>query len=52
MCENEQQMNEYYDHARKQPMDELHTLSRIVKANYPRLAGQLRLEDVSNGRIS
>ena len=45
-CENEQQMNEYVTHARKQPLDELHTLSRIVKANYPRLAGQLSLEEV------
>ena len=44
-CENEAQMKEYYDHAKKQPLDELHTLSRIVKANYPRLAGQLSLED-------
>jgi len=46
-CENEAQMKEYYEHARRQPLDELHTLSRIVKANYPRLAGQLSLEDVS-----
>jgi hypothetical protein len=44
-CENEAQMKDYVTHARKQPLDELHTLSRIVKANYPRLAGQLSLED-------
>lgn len=42
-CESEQQMKDYAEHARKQPLDELHTLSRIVKANYPRLAGQLSL---------
>jgi hypothetical protein len=46
-CESEEQMQDYYEHARRQPLDELHTLSRIVKANYPRLAGQLSLEDVS-----
>jgi hypothetical protein len=45
-CENEAQMKEYATRARKQPMDELHTLSRIVKANYPRLAGQLSLEEI------
>jgi hypothetical protein len=43
-CENEAQMQEYYTHARRQPMDELHTLSRIVKANYPALAGQLSMD--------
>ena len=47
-CEDEAQMRAYYDHARRQPLDELHTLSRIVKANYPRLAGQLSLEDATN----
>jgi len=46
-CENEAQMKEYAKHASKQPMDELHTLSRIVKANYPKLAGQLRLEELT-----
>lgn len=30
---------------RGQALDELHTLSRIVKENYPALAGQLRLEE-------
>lgn len=47
-CESEQQMRDYYKHASRQPLDELHTLSRIVKANYPRLVGQLSLTDVSN----
>lgn len=46
-CENEEQMKEYVKHASKQPLDELHTLSRIVKANYPRLVGQLHLEDAA-----
>ena len=49
-CENEAQMNEYYEHAKKQPMDELHTLSRIVKANYPRLAGQLTLQGADGSK--
>jgi hypothetical protein len=47
-CENELQMRDYYEHARRQPLDELHTLSRIVKANYPRLAGQLSLEETES----
>jgi hypothetical protein len=46
-CENEAQMKEYVVHASKQPLDELHTISRIVKANYPRLVGQLHLEDAA-----
>ena len=44
-CEDEQQMRDYYTHASKQPLDELHTLSRIVKANYPLLVGQLTLQE-------
>lgn len=39
-CDNEDEMQEFVIAFRKQPMDELHTLSRIVKANYPKLAGQ------------
>ncbi len=45
-CEDEQQMRDYYKHASRQPLDELHTLSRIVKANYPVLVGQLTLQEV------
>lgn len=44
-CGSEAEMDDYIPRALEQPMDELHTLSRIVKANYPRLAGQLRLEE-------
>ncbi len=44
-CGNEAEMEEFYYAFRKQPMDELHTLSRIVKANYPKLAGQLTLQE-------
>lgn len=32
---------------RSQALDELHTLSRIVRENYPALAGQLRLEETN-----
>jgi hypothetical protein len=44
-CGNEDEMREFVIAFRKQPMDELHTLSRIVKANYPRLAGQMELSE-------
>lgn len=43
-CHSEAEMVEWVTEFRKQPMDELHTLSRIVKANYPKLAGQLQLD--------
>ncbi len=48
-CGSEAEMLEWANNFRKQPMDELHTLSRIVKANYPKLVGQLSLQDVSAG---
>ena len=41
-------MREYYKHASRQPLDELHTLSRIVKANYPLLVGQLTLQEAKS----
>ena len=46
-CGSEQEMKDYYERARSQPMDELHTLSKMVRRNYPALAGQLSLEDLS-----
>jgi len=45
-CGSEAEMKEYCERARSQPMDELHTLSKMVKQNYPALAGQLTLEEV------
>lgn len=46
-CGSKKEMEEYIDRARSQPLDELHTLSKMVKQNYPELAGQLSLEDIS-----
>jgi hypothetical protein len=46
-CQSEEEMVDYYVRARRQPLDELTTLSRMVKANYPKLAGQLGLEEFS-----
>lgn len=40
------EMEEFIWNWRKQALDELHTLSKIVKQNYPELAGQLTLEDL------
>lgn len=47
-CGSKAEMEAYIDAARAQPMDELHTLSKMVKQNYPELAGQLSLEDVGS----
>ncbi len=47
-CGSEAEMKDYYGRARSQPLDELHTLSKMVKQNYPELAGQLSLEDVES----
>ncbi|HKO43370.1 MAG TPA: hypothetical protein VJU84_08770 [Pyrinomonadaceae bacterium] len=44
-CGSEAEMKAYVERARSQPLDELHTLSKMVKQNYPALAGQLSLED-------
>ena len=44
-CSSEAEMKEFIEDARKQPLDQLHTLSKMVKQNYPALAGQLSLED-------
>jgi hypothetical protein len=43
-CASETEMEEFVVTFSKQPMDELHTLSRIVKANFPKLAGQLQMD--------
>lgn len=43
-CSSKLEMQEFIETFRSQALDELHTLSRIVKENFPELAGQLRLE--------
>lgn len=40
-CQSTVEMNAFIEDFRSQAMDELHTLSRIVKQNYPQLAGQM-----------
>jgi hypothetical protein len=42
-----EEMKQFIQDWRKQAIDELHTLSKIVKQNYPELSGQLSLEDIS-----
>ena len=45
-CGSLDEMREFITSFRKQALDELLTLSKIVRHNYPELAGQLTLEDV------
>lgn len=44
-CASAGEMESFIKVFRGQAMDELHTLSKIVKQNYPALAGQLKLEE-------
>lgn len=44
-CASAEEMTEFVEGFKAQALDELHTLSRIVKHNYPALLGQLSLED-------
>lgn len=44
-CGSPEEMDEFIQLFRAQALDELHTLSQIVKANYPTIAGQLNFED-------
>jgi hypothetical protein len=46
-CSSADEMEEWIVLFRSQALDELETISKIVMANYPALAGQLRLEVVS-----
>lgn len=39
-------MQAFIESFRSQALDELHTLSKIVNANYPALQGQLKFDDV------
>jgi hypothetical protein len=43
-CTSRGEMEAFIDTFKSQALDELHTLSRIVKENFPELAGQLKLE--------
>ena len=40
-------MKAFIESFRKQALDELHTLSKIVRHNYPALQGQLSFEEVA-----
>ena len=44
-CASAEEMTEFVESFKSQALDELHTLSKIVKHNYPALLGQLSLED-------
>lgn len=44
-CASTDEMNDFVQLFRAQALDELHTLSRILKTNYPALAGQLNFEE-------
>jgi hypothetical protein len=39
-------MEAFIESYRAQALDELHTLSKIVKHNYPALQGQLKFEEM------
>ena len=43
-CASKREMEAFIESFRAQALDELHTLGRIVRENFPELAGQLRLE--------
>lgn len=44
-CASADEMTEFIESFKSQALDELHTLSKIVKHNYPALLGQLSFED-------
>lgn len=44
-CSSTEEMEQFIASFRSQALDELHTLSQIVKHNFPALAGQITLED-------
>ena len=47
-CASADEMRVFIESFRKQALDELHTLSRIVNENYPEFEGQLSFDDVSD----
>ncbi|MGA9768841.1 MAG: hypothetical protein WBV94_07370 [Blastocatellia bacterium] len=47
-CQSAKEMLAYYEDAQSRLKDELHTLSQLIKRNFPEYAGQLNLEDTCN----
>lgn len=45
-CGSVEEMKNFVEEWRRQAMDELHTLSQMVRHNFPALAGQLRLPEM------
>jgi hypothetical protein len=45
-CGSASEMEAFIESFRQQALDELHTLGRIVKENYPQFEGQLSFEDI------
>jgi hypothetical protein len=43
-CQGKDEMIEFIETFKSQARDEMHTIGVMVRANYPELAGQLRLE--------
>lgn len=43
-CGSIKEMEEYIQYVRRHTLDEMHTVSRIVRHNYPSLAGQLNFD--------
>ena len=41
-CASAEEMKAFIEHFKSQPMDELHTLGRMVREHFPELSGQLR----------
>lgn len=44
-CASSKEMEAFIESFRSQALDELHTLSKIIKHNYPALQGQLTFEE-------
>ncbi len=44
-CSSPEEMSEFIESFRAQALDELHTLSLIVRHNFPALSGQLNFQD-------
>jgi hypothetical protein len=47
-CGSKQELQEFIERFKSVALDELHTLHRIVKTNYPELAGQLDFESIED----
>lgn len=46
-CGSAKEMEAFIEYVRKHTLDEMHTLSKIVKRHYPALAGQLSFAEFS-----